>query len=63
MMRYEMNKLKTPKEGAGKRLRELYYEIRNQPFSKELIDALRKKPEASKVPDKKSAKGDREADV
>lgn len=58
-----MSKLKTPKPGAGKRLAELYWEIRKRPFSKELIDALKKKPEADDVPKKKIAKSDHEADL
>lgn len=46
--------LKTPKKGAGKRLRDFYNsQIRNQPMSGELKEILKKKDRPAS--DKKSA--------
>ena len=58
-----MEKLKKPKPGATKRLRELYQEILNRPFSSELIDVLKKKPKTSEQDKKKIAKDNSDAEL
>jgi hypothetical protein len=58
-----MDKLKTPKPGATTRLRELYKEIAERPFSSELVDILKKKPKYSEQPKKKIAKGKNDAEL
>lgn len=56
-------KYKSPKAGATERLRKLYFEILERPFSEELLQSLRKKPEVSESPKKKVAKGKFDAEI
>ena len=55
--------LKTPKEGATAKLRKLYNEILERPFSSELLDILKKKPEEPEHPQKKIAKDGNDAEL
>lgn len=51
-----MTKLKTPKKGAGERLRDFYNKnLRNQPMSSELKEILKKKDAEKSDSNKKSA--------
>ena len=57
-------KLKTPKPSASKRLKELYQEIVERPFSPELSEVLRKKPGSPATQEKKKiAKGTSESEL
>ncbi len=58
-----MEKPKRPKPGATKRLRELYRDILNRPFSQELVDVLKEKSRTSEQDKKKIAKGNRDAEL
>ncbi len=54
--------LKTPKKGAGKRLRDFYNsQVRNQPMSEELKKILKKKDKLDS--DKKSASPLKDVDL
>lgn len=57
-------KLKVPQKGATERLRKLYNEILERPFSSELLEILKKKPQVPEEhPKKKIAKSESDAEI